>query len=179
MFSLFKRKEPEIKLIDKVAMDETAKFNSLLLLWNSNKDIAFIFWFDESLRHAESFFADKTSMPVILLTAKEAASPQLAGKTPVFAEHYPLRQKEQDLFSRIGLKTVQVFSSLKEPLFQRFGGDKILEVMKRLGIKDDEIIEHNMISKAIQRVQEKIEKKVLIEQSAHSQDDWLKKNLPS
>ena len=179
MFSLFKKKEPGIKLIDKVVIDESAKLNSLLLQCNSNNDTAFIFWFDESLRLAESFFAAKTTMPVILLTTKEATSSKLAGKTPVFAEHYPLRQKEQELYSRMGLKTVQVFSSLKEPLFQRFGGEKIIEVMKRLGVKDDEIIEHNMISKAIQRVQEKIEKKVLVEQSAHSQDDWLKKNLPS
>lgn len=179
MFNLFKKKEPGIKLIDKVVIDESAKLNSLLLQWNNNKDTAFIFWFDESLRLAESFFAGKTTMPVILLTTKEATSPKLAGQTPVFAEHYPLRQKEQELYSRMGLKTVQVFSSLKEPLFQRFGGEKIIEVMKRLGVKDDEIIEHNMISKAIQRAQGKIEKQVLIEQSAHSQDDWLKKNLPS
>lgn len=77
----------------------------------------------------------------------------------------------------MNVKQVIVFSSLNEPLFKRFGADKIIQVMKQLGMKDDEVIEHSMINKAIQRAQEKIEKKVVVEQSAHSQHDWLEKNF--
>jgi len=50
--------------------------------------------------------------------------------------------------------------------------------MQQLGMKEDEIIEHKMISNAIRKAQDKIEKKLLMEQTAHSQEDWLIKNLP-
>lgn len=179
MFNLFKKKDPETKVIDKVVIEETAKFKAMLTYWTLDKNTAFVFWFDESLRQAESFFTSQSTEPITLLTAREAATPQLAGKKAVFAEHYPLRSKEDELYKKINAKTAVVFSSLNEPLFKRFGADKIIQVMKQLGMKEDEVIEHNMISKAIQRVQEKIGKKVMIEQSAHSQHDWLEKNFVS
>ncbi len=177
MFSFFKKKKTEITVIDKVVIDEIAKLNAMITYWQSNKNIAFIFWFDESLRFAANYFADNKAEPITLLTAREAGTPQLAGQEPVFAEHYPLRSKEEELYHKMGLKTALVFSSLKEPLFQQFGADKIIQVMQQLGMKEDEVIEHGMVSKAIQRAQDKIEKKVLIERSAHSQHDWLEKNF--
>jgi len=179
MFGLFKKKEAGVTIIDKVVIDEKAKLQLLFSQWNNDKNIAFIFWFDESVQEAESFFATLTNEPITILTAREAATPQLAGKTPVFAEHYPLRSKEKELYAKLGLSTVYVFSSLREPLFQKFGGDKIVELMQKLGMKDDEIIEHKMISKAVQQAQEKIEKKITFEQGASSQADWMKKNLPT
>lgn len=177
MFNLFKKKDPETKVIDKVVIDETAKLKAMMAYWTADKNTAFVYWFDESLRQAESFFTNQSTEPVTLLTAREAATPQLAGKTAVFAEHYPLRSKEEELYKKLNTKQVIVFSSLNEPLFKRFGADKIIQVMKQLGMKDDEVIEHSMINKAIQRAQEKIEKKVVVEQSAHSQHDWLEKNF--
>jgi phosphoribosylanthranilate isomerase len=177
MFSLFKKKEPEIKVIDKVVIDETAKLKTMLAQWESDKNIAFVFWFDESLRQAELYFTSQTNEPFTFLTSREAGSPQLAGKTAIFAEHYPIRSKEEELYRKMNLHTVQVFSSLNEPLFKRFGSDKIIQVMKQLGMKDDEVIQHNLVSKAIRNAQEKIEKKVVMDQSAHSQNDWLEKNI--
>jgi preprotein translocase subunit SecA len=79
----------------------------------------------------------------------------------------------------LNLQDVQVWSALDEPLFKHFGSDKIIQMMKQLGMKEDVAIEHNMISKAIQNAQEKISKKVLIDQAASSQEEWLKKNWAS
>lgn len=176
MFNFFKKKGPVINVVDKVVINETAKLHTLLNLWKNDKNIAFIFWFDESLRQAENYFSSQTTEPIPLLTAREAASPQLGDRTPVFAEHYPLRSREEELYLKMNLENVQVFSSLKEPLFQQFGADKIIQVMQQLGMKEDEVIEHSMISNSIRRAQEKIEKKDIIEQAAHSQKDWLEKN---
>ena len=177
MFGFFKKSEPEVKVVDKVVIDETAKFRVMLMQWQQDKNIAFVFWFNESLKQAESYFNSQPNEPVTLLISREAATPQLAGKKAVFAEHYPIRSKEEELYRKMNLKTVQVYSSLKEPLFKRFGADKIIQMMKQLGIKEDEIIEHTMVSKAIRNAQEKIEKKVMVDQPAQSQNDWLEKNF--
>ncbi len=178
MFGLFKKKEKEVKINDKVIISEEAKLQAMFNYWSNNKNIQFIFWFDDTLRQVESFFASKTSEPIQLLTARESSSYLLTGKIAVFAEHYPIHSKEEALYKKLNLEQVEVFSSLKEPLFQKFGGDKIIQLMQQLGMKEDEIIEHKMISNAIRKAQDKIEKKLLMEQTAHSQEDWLIKNLP-
>lgn len=176
MFNFFKKKGAEIKVIDKVVIDETAKFKAMLDLWNTNNNTIFIFWFDESLDKAAVYFSNQTTAPITLLIAREAVTPQRTGRIPVFGEHFPLRKKEETLYSKLNMETVQVFSSLREPLFQQFGADKIIQLMQQLGMKEDEIIEHAMISKAIKRAQEKIENKVTTDLTARSQQDWIDKN---
>jgi hypothetical protein len=175
MLNFLKKKEPAIKIIDKVLIDETAKLKAMLAQWKDDKNIAFIFWFGESLQKAEIFFSGQTSEPVVLITTREAGISQLANKKIVFAEHYPLLSKEEELYQRMNLKIVEVFSSLDEPLFKQFGADKIIAVMKSLGVKEDEVIEHKMVTNAIRKAQEKIEKKVIVDQTAGSQADWLQK----
>jgi hypothetical protein len=145
--------------------------------WKIDNKIVFIFWFEESLEKASLFFADIENAPIRLLLARETISSQLAGHTLVFAEHYPMRSKELELFQKLNLQNPVVYSSLSEPLFKRFGSDKIIELMKNLGMKEDEAIEHNMVSRSIGNAQEKIEKKVTIDQTARSQEGWLQKNL--
>ena len=177
MFGLFKKKEEEVKVIDKIIISEEAKLQAMFNYWSINKNVQFIFWFDDTLQKAETFFVTQTSEPIVLLTAREASTHLLTDKIAVFAEHYPLHSKEEALYKKLNLEKVEVFSSLNEPLFKMFGADKIIQLMKQLGMKEDEVIEHNMISKSIRNAQDKIEKKVLMEQTAHSQQDWLTKNL--
>jgi len=175
MFNFFKKKAPEIKIIDNVYMSAAAKFKAMLTQWSAANDTAFVFWFEDSLRDAATFFAAQTTSPVALLNTREATG-QLAGMTPVFAEHYPVRSKELELFGKMNLSSVQVLSSLDEPVFQQFGADKIIQVMQQLGMKEEESIEHKMVTNAIQKMQEKLEKKIVIDQSARSQAEWLQKN---
>lgn len=179
MLNLFKKKEQELKVVDKVTISGAAKLQAMLAEWNRDKNTAFIFWFDESLRQAASFFATQTIEPVTLLGLREAGHPQIDGKSIVFAEHYPLKSKEEELYKKLNVKLPVIFSSLGEPLFKIFGADKIVEMMKQLGMKEEEVIEHKMISKAIRKTQEKIEDKVLIDQPAQSQQEWLERNLVS
>ncbi len=178
MFNLFKKKEPSVKVIDTVTITETAKLKALLAHWKSDSNIIIVFWFEESLRQAEAYFSGQTKERITLLTSREAGGQQNSGKTIVFAEHYPVRSKEETLYHKLQLTKVQVYSSLDEPFFIRFGGNKIVQLMQRLGVREDEIIQHTMINKAILAAQKKMEKKIVFEQPAHSQKNWLEKNFP-
>jgi hypothetical protein len=178
MFSFFKKNNRAIKITDRIVTSATWKYTALLAEWNRNKNSVFVFWFDESLREAETFFTSIANESLPLYTAREAGTSHISGKTVVFAEHYPLRSKEEELYATLKLNTVVVFSSLNEPLFKKFGGDKIIQLMQQLGMNEGEVTEHAMISKAIRHAQEKVEKKIIVEQSARSQQDWLEKNLP-
>jgi preprotein translocase subunit SecA len=70
-----------------------------------------------------------------------------------------------------------VLSSLDEPLFQKFGGEKMIELMKQLGIKEDEVIGHSMTTKSIHRAQEKIAKHTQGDAGASSQEEWFSINM--
>jgi hypothetical protein len=177
MFGLFKKKEATIQVKDKVWMTGEAKLQALINEWKKNPDIVFIFWFDESLRQIESFFTGQSLAPIVLLTARETNTSHLSGKKIILVEHYPLSQKENEFFQKLKLQEAEVWSALDEPLFKHFGSEKIIQMMKQLGMKEDEAIEHPMISKAIHNAQEKISKKIIIDQASHSQNDWLQKNL--
>jgi preprotein translocase subunit SecA len=49
------------------------------------------------------------------------------------------------------------FLSLEDDLMRIFGSDKIKNIMSKLGMKDDEPIEHKMISNAIAKAQKRVE----------------------
>lgn len=49
--------------------------------------------------------------------------------------------------------------------------------MKLLGMKEDEVIEHSLVTKSIIKGQNKIAGMVELEQSAPSQKEWLERNL--
>jgi len=157
-------------------MTEAAKLKAISNLKKINPDCLFIFWFDNSLRQAESSLQSEFLSSSDLLMAREIHASQLENKKVIFAEHYPLHQKEEELFTKLNLAEVQIWSALDEPLFKQFGSDKIIGMMKQLGMKEENAIEHNMISKAIQNAQEKLSKKVLLDQTCSSQEEWMKRN---
>ena len=178
MFNLFKKKEEgNIRVNDIIWISTHTKWNGLIELWKKGNGTLFIFWFDESLRQAEEFLSQQETIDINLRLAREVHRHLAENKPVVFAEHFPLKKKEQELFQSLGLQEVIVLSALDEPLFKKFGSDKIIQMMKQLGMNETESIRHAMITNAIRNAQEKIEKKVVIEQTAHSQNDWLQKNL--
>ncbi len=179
MFGLFRKKPAGIKTIDTVWISEADKLNALAKEWVTNNDTVFVAWFEESLRNLETLMQNSSPVPFHLFMAREVSRMQINGKPVIFIEHYPLAAKEDELFQKLELKEVKVWSALDEPLFHRFGGEKIIQMMKQLGMKEEEPIQHSMISKAIRNAQQKIAAKLTVEQSARSQKDWLTKNLPA
>jgi preprotein translocase subunit SecA len=61
-------------------------------------------------------------------------------------------------------------------LFKQFGGERIQMMMKQLGVEQQEMLEHPMISKSLENAQRKLEKKVGTEHLANSPEEWFRKN---
>ncbi|MBI1767824.1 MAG: hypothetical protein HYR67_05595 [Bacteroidetes bacterium] len=107
---------------------------------------------------------------------------KLSGKKTIqflFFGHYPLPTKEGKFLERFSALKIQsiFYSSLDEPSFEIFGTTQIISVMEKLGLKDEEAIEHAMVTKAMERAREKIESKVKFEQEASSEREWFQKNV--
>jgi hypothetical protein len=176
MFGLFKSAEKGPKVIDKVWMSTTAKLNACREMLKVNPSVIFIAWFegtrDELVRDLDLPLQNNTA-----LMAGTVSGDQLRDRIIAFVEHYPLRAKEEQTFKRLMLTEVNVLSSLDEPFFAQFGGEKTIVTMQRLGMKEDEVIGHSMINRAIKNAQDKIGKKVGMEKVTSSQEEWYRLNI--
>ncbi len=99
----------------------------------------------------------------------------------LFAGHYPLPTKENKIIEKLSSSYPQspitFCSSIDDPSFEPFGADRIMSVLDQMGLKEDECIEHAMVSKAMANAREKIESKVQHEVIAKSEGEWFLRNV--
>jgi preprotein translocase subunit SecA len=177
MFHSLPKKESAITVTDTVWISEEAKWKACLKKITEEKDTILIAWFDTTYNKLENLFLSNNLPTDKIFMSRGLAANHIQNASLIFAEHHPLFLKEEELYKKLGLSHVNVYSSLDEPLFARFGGDKIIGLVKQLGMKADEAIEHPFITSSIKNAQKKISKSVRLEQSATSQSDWLLYNL--
>jgi hypothetical protein len=99
----------------------------------------------------------------------------------LFAGHYPLPSKEDQIVQKLqGVfpECPMIFySSLDEPSFEIFGSDKIAGLLDKMGMKEEEAIEHTMVSQAMKRARTKVESGVTKEIITQSEQEWYAKNI--
>ncbi len=85
----------------------------------------------------------------------------LGGLHVIGTEHHEARRVDNQLRGRAGRQgdpgSSQFFVALEDDLMQRFGGDRIKNVMSWTGLKDDEPLENKLITKSINSAQVKVE----------------------
>lgn len=83
------------------------------------------------------------------------------GLAIIGTERHESRRVDRQLRGRAGRQgdpgSSVFYVSLEDDLMRLFSSDRIVKVMDRMGFEEGEMIEHNMISKAIERAQKKVE----------------------
>ncbi len=83
------------------------------------------------------------------------------GLAIVGTERHESRRVDRQLRGRAGRQgdpgSSQFFVSLEDDLMRLFGSDRIAGLMDRFGHKEGDIIQHNMVTKSIERAQKKVE----------------------
>jgi hypothetical protein len=107
---------------------------------------------------------------------------QAKGKVSfLFAGHYPLPSKEDQLIQKLNAAFPQCpiifYSSLDEPAVEIFGSDRIVGLLDKMGMKEEEAIEHTMVSQSMKRARAKIESRVAKEIVTQSEAEWYAKNV--
>ena len=96
-------------------------------------------------------------------------------------EHFPLQQGDDNLLTTLTEINPAIkptfYTALDDPTLKPFITDTLTQTLEKLGLKPEESISHPLVSKAIIKVQEKLEKQVKGEKIAYSVEDWLKSNL--
>ncbi|MCX7697441.1 MAG: preprotein translocase subunit SecA [Bacteroidales bacterium] len=86
---------------------------------------------------------------------------EAGGLAIIGTERHEARRIDRQLRGRSGRQgdpgTSQFYVSLEDDLMRLFGSDRIAKIMDRLGFKEGEVIQHSMITSAIERAQRKVE----------------------
>ena len=180
LFNLFGKKaagETHKLFKDKVYITSAGKLNACVELAKAYPNALFIAWFKDSAAMYKTYF-DQNNLDQnrIILTEMATANLWESG-IPVFLEHHPLLSREAALTNNWQLSDIWVFSAMDEPLFKHFGSDKMIPLIKLFGMKESEAIEHAYVTESILKGQHKIAAKVIIEQPALSQAEWMTKNM--
>jgi preprotein translocase subunit SecA len=86
---------------------------------------------------------------------------ELGGLHIIGTERHESRRIDNQLRGRAGRQgdpgSSRFYLSLEDDLMRRFGSERIMGIMDRLGLDDDQPIEHPMVSRSIEQAQEKVE----------------------
>ncbi|AMQ00719.1 Protein translocase subunit SecA [Pedobacter cryoconitis] len=86
---------------------------------------------------------------------------EAGGLAIVGTERHESRRVDRQLRGRAGRQgdpgSSQFFVSLEDNLMRLFGSERISNIMVKMGIEDGEVIQHSMITKSIERAQQKVE----------------------
>ncbi|MGC9360685.1 MAG: preprotein translocase subunit SecA, partial [Anaerolineae bacterium] len=86
---------------------------------------------------------------------------ELGGLHVIGTERYEARRIDNQLRGRAGRQgdpgSSRFYVALDDELMRRFGGESLAHLMDRLGVDEDIPIEHNMVSRAIENAQVRVE----------------------
>ena len=87
--------------------------------------------------------------------------PEIGGLAILGTERHESRRIDNQLRGRAGRQgdpgSSQFFLSLEDDLMRIFGADNISGIMDKLGMEEDEPIEHSLITRSIEKAQKKVE----------------------
>ncbi len=99
------------------------------------------------------------------------------------AEHYPIPEPDELLlnfaFSRKDIGDPVAYVALDEPWLAHILGDRVSALLEKLGVDENECIQHPMVSSSIQNAQEKLGEKVQRDFPYDSIEAWLAGNIQS
>jgi hypothetical protein len=181
------KKPAEPPAVDRVWLNLAARDQALVRAAKAGP-VLFIAFFDDTVsRVREALKAagcvEGAALTVVRVDKLERPGP---GVAIYLAERHPLPSHNRALLERLQRDAPGVvpvcFSALDEPFMLRFGGERVAELMKNLGMAQDEPVEHAMVSKSLANAREKIAKQVGAAASApapaSSMAEWLQRHLP-
>ncbi|PLW93070.1 MAG: hypothetical protein C0592_07545 [Marinilabiliales bacterium] len=194
---MFGRKNKhKVRYRDLIWINTDTKYRKLLSLPDNGKAALIVSSFENTLKNLQSLNQefkkmesmsdfDKSRGPWLVNTKLilEATSFQQAITDEVqiiFTEHYPMPEKDSEILSKtaaaIPNAEIVFYISLDDPLMRLFNSGKIGDMMKNMGMDENEAIEHRMISSAIFNAQKKITKKISFEQHYDDEEAWYRMN---
>lgn len=195
MFGLFSKKPKGVAFDYITYVTKVQKYKNVLTQFAraaDDKHVVLIYFFEQTkeellqlgtaLKINMSEDVGRLSSPgYVLLNGQDLAKEgHIKADQVLFMEAHPIssvHSKAGDYFLASDIKSITCYIGLDEALFQVFGGSRISNLLERMGVKDDEPIAHAMVSKSIEKAQQKLEQdNPTAKDIRSSQEDWLTAN---
>ena len=129
--------------------------------------------------------SDAVLVPVPALTIDDhAATPATADSMRIAIlslEVHPADEVEQDVLrfaSTIPCRTrLFPFVSLEDPLLAQFAGPAVQDILRKLGMQEDEVIQSSMVSRRVRTAQSRMSDRIKSWEPADSAEEWIAKNV--
>lgn len=182
-FGLFDKKEKDNflkKFSNAIYISDAAKHEAVVLYAKENANSIFIAWFANTAFTFKKIFLVNNLDENLIVESQSFSAAKYANNKIIFLEHHPLRAKEEALVQNCMQFEFTFYNALTEPIFQYFGGDSIIKMMKRMGYKENEKVQHSVIDDSLLKAQRKIAEHVQLEShTSASQADWMLVNVGS
>ncbi|MCR9066981.1 MAG: hypothetical protein NXI00_23645, partial [Cytophagales bacterium] len=168
---------------------EKYRFLATKMLEASNEKFILLYHFENTRSEMEQlltaakvdFNTDRNSgARILVLDAEEFLSNEIYGTPEVFViEIYPLAERDSIIVQKAQDKRLELncYASIDSPFFQLFGGERVTNLIHKMGVEPGEVIEHSFINTAIIKAQQKIAKNLGVEQLVRaSLEEWMKEN---
>lgn len=188
MFGWFKKKEPAApSLMDRVWLNRASAERAIVRAAQAGPLVVLSFFDDTHARLVEALRAAGLAPgPALVVERVDQLSAVPTGAAIIVAERHPVSGFNRALAQRLATlapgATPTCYSGLDDPLMKAFGGERLVALMRQLGLSEDEPIEHPMISKALANATQKLEQRLGPALSrlapAASMAEWIQKNVP-
>lgn len=198
MFGLFKSKPKVAPLTHHVYLSQTALYRQLIgkVIKSSESlnRLMLVYHFNETevairrlLEAAQINFGSSndpigTDSNVLLFQAKEIRQYSKIDEFSIilFCEIHPLGGVDVEFYQILKAQNeraeIVFYVSMDSPILTRFGAERILDMMNKLGMEENEKIEHKLIDKSILKAQEKLKQLIIHEKEAESIQKWMDSN---
>lgn len=177
MFSFFGSKKERIP--DIAVFTTRVQLYKWLMTEANKSECAIYYFFEATGKELELLLDAAGPSGVQLIDARSVYGALTLPSRGFVAELYPITSPYHKLINTLRerkVTDVTLLSHLESPLFFKLGGERIKTLMNSLGLKEDESISHQLITRAIENLQRKLEEKVKTEKPANSIESWLDLN---
>ena len=135
---------------------------------------------DEEIIEARKLYQEILAQKKLELKEEQEKVKEAGGLFILGTERHESRRIDNQLRGRAGRQgdpgTTRFFISLEDELMRLFGSERIQGMVEKLGMEEDDAIEHKMLSKSIESAQKKVEgKNFSIRKSVLKYDDVMNK----
>ena len=135
---------------------------------------------DEEIIEARKLYQEILAQKKLELKEEQEKVKEAGGLFILGTERHESRRIDNQLRGRAGRQgdpgTTRFFISLEDELMRLFGSERIQGIVEKLGMEEDDAIEHKMLSKSIESAQKKVEgKNFSIRKSVLQYDDVMNK----
>jgi hypothetical protein len=181
-----KKSPPEPESRDRVWMTLAARDRAVVRAAQAGPLVVLAF-FDETVERLRAALrqAGLSEAPQLVVTRVDQLERRPPGAEVIIAERHPMPANNRALLERLQREAPTAppptfFSALDDAFLLRLSGSSLSDLMKQLGMAEDEAIEHPMLGKAMKNAREKAEKQIASSAPAHAASlaEWVQRNLP-